>query len=236
MKKLYALLIVAVSISSFADEPQPYFLPAEMPNAFFFIPAPPLTNEMRFAYDTAQYQWGKSIRHTPRGEKAKEDARCTIERMSEIFSPILGVEISQSNTPQIWKLLTDATRTANFACDSAKNVYNRKRPYTIYNEQTLVPNEESLLQDNGSYPSGHTSFGWTAALVLCEINPAVQNALLKEGYEYGQSRVIAGFHWQSDVDAARLVASAAFARLHTSKAFVKQLQKAKREYRKKNHL
>ncbi len=73
-----------------------------------------------------------------------------------------------------------------------------------------------------SYPSGHTTLGWTTALILCEIDPAAQDALLKKGFEYGQSHVIAGFHWQSDVDAARVVAGAAFARLHTSKAYLKQ--------------
>jgi acid phosphatase (class A) len=76
--------------------------------------------------------------------------------------------------------------------------------------------------------------GWSTALILCEINPKAQDALLKEGFEYGQSRVIAGFHWQSDVDAARVVASAAFAKLHTSKAYLNQLKKAQKEFRRKN--
>ena len=49
---------------------------------------------------------------------------------------------------------------------------------------------------------------------------------------YGQSRVIAGYHWQSDVDAARLVASAAVARLHTDKCFMKLMKKARREYKR----
>ena len=91
----------------------------------------------------------------------------------------------------------------------------------------------SSVWAHSSYPSGHTTLGWTSALILCEIDPARQDALLKEGFEYGQSRVIAGFHWQSDVDAARVVASAAFARLHTSKAYLKQLKKAQKEFGRK---
>lgn len=64
-----------------------------------------------------------------------------------------------------------------------------------------------------------------------------RDALLKEGFEYGRSRVIAGFHWQSDVDAARVVAGAAFARLHTGKTYLKQLKKAQKEFvRKKKNL
>ena len=46
----------------------------------------------------------------------------------------------------------------------------------------------------------------------------------------GQSRVICGYHFQSDVDAGRLVASAVVARLHANDAFMIQLGKAKKEF------
>ena len=51
---------------------------------------------------------------------------------------------------------------------------------------------------------------------------------MKRGYEMGQSRVICGYHFQSDVDAARLVASAVVARLHANENFMKQLEKVKK--------
>ena len=63
--------------------------------------------------------------------------------------------------------------------------------------------------DRPSYPSSHAAAGWAVALVLSELNPDRAEPILKRGYEYGQSRVIAGYHYQSDVDAARLAASAA---------------------------
>ena len=219
MKRTLIIPFLLVSICVFAEDVTPYFTTPEMPNALRYLPAPPKTNEMRYAYDTAQYQWGKSVRNTPRGQKARLDAAYSVQRMAEIFSPIMGVAISKTNTPQLWKLLTDATKTTSFACDSAKIIYMRKRPYMVFHEPTLVPEDEEELSHNGSYPSGH----------------AAQDALLKEGFEYGQSRVIAGFHWQSDVDAARVVASAAFAKLHTSKAYLKQLKKAQKEFRCKKH-
>jgi acid phosphatase (class A) len=48
----------------------------------------------------------------------------------------------------------------------------------------------------------------------------------------GQSRVICGYHFQSDVDAARLVAAAVVARLHANEEFTLQLKKAKEEFAK----
>jgi acid phosphatase (class A) len=89
-----------------------------------------------------------------------------------------------------------------------------------------------VLRHNGSYPAGHTTLGWVTALLLVEICPGKENEILRIGYEYGQSRVIAGYHWQSDVTAGRLVASSCFARLHTSKAFIKQMKKAQKEFNK----
>ena len=72
--------------------------------------------------------------------------------------------------------------------------------------------------------------GWGIALVLAEINPHNQDAILKRGFEYGQSRVIVGFHYQSDVDDARLITSILLNRLHANQEFMIQLQKAKEEF------
>ena len=68
-----------------------------------------------------------------------------------------------------------------------------------------------------------------------ELNPERADTILARGYMYGESRVIAGYHWQSDVDAGRLAASAALARLHADKRFMRLLRKAKREFRCLSH-
>ncbi|MBQ6771499.1 MAG: peptidase M15 [Bacteroidales bacterium] len=49
---------------------------------------------------------------------------------------------------------------------------------------------------------------------------------------YGESRVITGAHWQSDVDASRLCAAIGVGRLHTSRAFLAQLEKAQNEFQR----
>lgn len=68
------------------------------------------------------------------------------------------------------------------------------------------------------------------ALLLSDINPAVADQLLARGYEYGQSRVIAGYHWQSDVDAGRLGGSVLYAKLQGNERFRNQLARAKQEF------
>ena len=105
----------------------------------------------------------------------------------------------------------------------------RMRPFMFYNSPSCQPDEEVNLRKNGSYPSGHTAIGWSTALVLAEIRPERANEILKRGYEFGQSRVICRAHWQSDVNAGRVVGSAQYARLHSNAQFLDEMTKAKAE-------
>ena len=92
-----------------------------------------------------------------------------------------------------------------------------------------MPKSEEGSRRSGSYPSGHTVRGWGMALVLAELNPERQDTLLKAGYEWGQSRVIAGYHWQSDVDASKLLASATFAAMHSNETYREDVAAAREE-------
>jgi acid phosphatase (class A) len=139
--------------------------------------------------------------------------------------------ISKEATPAIFRLLYVALISADMVGKLPKDFYKRTRPYVYYGEPTIYPQDEEELRNNGSYPSGHTIEGWSAALILTELNPDRADTILARGYMYGESRVIAGYHWQSDVDAGRLAASAAIARLHADRRFMRLLRKAHREFR-----
>ena len=99
-------------------------------------------------------------------------------------------------------------------------------------QQRLNP-ERAELTGEGSYPSGHTMRGWTAALLLAEVNPAAADTIFARGWMYGESRVIVGAHWQSDVDASRVAASIGYSALHGSAEFREQMSKAQAEYLEK---
>lgn len=59
--------------------------------------------------------------------------------------------------------------------------------------------------------------------------PQRADEILKRGYDYGQSRVQCGVHWQSDVEAGRVVGSAVVAHLHAIPEFIEAFQAAKAE-------
>ena len=229
------LILLAVMLLGMGVTAQrPLLDSLQMPNAVHFLPPPPATASAAFQYDRAQYRWGKEQRKdSVRLAIAVYDAIWSVDNICKIYSGVLGIDISRENTPAIYRMLTLGLLTTDQAGKLPKNHYMRTRPYVFFNEPTIYPPDEKWLRTNGSYPSGHTILGWSAALLLTEVAPDKADTILARGYIYGQSRVIAGYHWQSDVDAARLVASAAVARLHADKRFTKLIKKARKEYNKK---
>ena len=239
MKKILmmtVLMMAAVSAQAQSDETpvDAYFTTGEMPDMIKWCPAPPDTLGAHFAYDIMQYFWGKSMRlNKERADIAIRDAVYGLDCIIREFSEPFGLKISKEETPEIYKVLREGTATCDSICTFPKRYYMRKRPFMRFKEQTLTPDDEPSLSRNGSYPSGHTLLGWSSALLLSEINPDRADTILARGLMYGESRVIVGAHWQSDVDAARLAASAAYARLHTSERFLEQMRRARQEFRVK---
>jgi acid phosphatase (class A) len=233
-----AITFAAVAVfgaTSMADyhkelDAEKYLKVEEMPDAMEFLPPPPGWTSPLFAGDFAAYLWGKDLRKTERGKKAVVQAAFLFDEIIAIFSEPFGLKISKEKTPAIYKVLKKGLVTSMHSYNRVKQAYGRARPFVRYGEGTSLPEEEETLRTNGSYPSGHTLRGWCLGLLTAEINPARQNRLLKLGYEWGESRIIIGYHWKSDVDAARCLASAVYARLHTSEEFLADMAAARREF------
>ena len=212
--------------------PDTYFLKAEdVADALQLLPAPPEPDSVAFQLDAAMYQQGMTLRNSPAGERAAEDAANTPEQNAMTFSKAFGLAISPDTTPAILALARRVMGDAgSLATRAAKKAYARPRPFVFYGTATCKPSAQGEVHPRHSYPSGHSASGWALALVLSEINPKRQNEILRRGLELGQGRVICGYHWQSDVDAGRIVAAAVVARLHANDTFVQELAAAKEEF------
>jgi acid phosphatase (class A) len=111
----------------------------------------------------------------------------------------------------------------------AKDHYKRTRPFVVHNGPTCYLKDEAMLRTDGSYPSGHSAIGWGYALLLAELNPGRADIILRRGRDFGQSRLVCDVHWQSDIDAGRVIAAATVARLHGDPAFRADLEAARAE-------
>jgi len=199
-------------------------------NSLALLPAPPATGSAALAADEAAFQASRKLKDSPRWQLAAKDAELMFPKAAEAFSCALGVPISGESTPHLNMLVRRALADAGLATYRAKDSYKRARPFMATNDAICTPSEEASLRKDGSYPSGHAALGWAWGLILTEVAPERANALAQRAYAFGQSRVVCGVHWQSDVDAGRLVASAVVAQLHTNADFNAQLGEAKKEY------
>ena len=234
MKKfLFIVIAILFTTHLFAQQNAvtPYYTVEELPDLIKCLPAPPAFDSPEFSYDVLRYQWGKTQRlDTVRAAIAKRDAVWSYEALLAEFNVPFGLTISRTGTPEIWKLLETSMVTTDQMRVAPKAYYQRLRPFEMYDEHLLSPETEADLRGEGSYPSGHTARGWLAALLLAEINPAHADTIFARGWMYGESRVIEGAHWQSDIDATRAAASIGYAALQANAAFREQMAKAKNEF------
>ena len=203
-----------------------YLNPAELPSGQAFLPPPPAAGSAALAADEEAYKSTRKLRDTPRWALATKDADLTFPNAAETFSCVLAMPISQEATPHLNMLIRRVRADASRANDKAKDLYKRQRPYLAHGDASCTPQEK---HKDDSYPSGHSSIGWAWALVLAEIAPDRADAIFARGLAFGESRVVCGVHWSSDIEAGRVVGASAVSRLHADPVFAAQLELARKE-------
>ena len=206
-----------------------YLDPETLPNSLALLPKPAAEGSNEQAADLAMYTTTRALRGTARWSYAAEDANLKFPQAAGTFSCAMDLPISQERTPHLNMLLRRSLLDAGLSTYAAKDHYNRKRPFVVAGDASCTPAEEAFLVKDGSYPSGHAALGWAWALLLTEVAPERTDTLLARGYAFGQSRVICGVHWQSDVNAGRLMGAATVARLQSDATFRAQLAAARTE-------
>lgn len=227
--------LTQTSIPSTVKEVRPGILQGYLPfdkapNSMTLLPAPPAEHSAAFSADQEAYRTTRALVDTPRWTQAARDANIDFPEAPKAFSCALDAPITKDDTPNLYMLMHRSWTDAVVATLAAKNKYQRIRPFKLNSEKSCTPDWEAKLAKDGSYPSGHTAIGWTWALILAEIAPGRADAILSRGYAYGQSRVICGVHWQSDVNAGCVLAAAVVSKLHSDPVFQAQLSAAKKEW------
>ncbi|GEO98973.1 phosphatase PAP2 family protein [Methylobacterium haplocladii] len=69
------------------------------------------------------------------------------------------------------------------------------------------------LTDSPSYPSGHTTYGYTESVLLAILVPERYQQMITRAAEYGNNRIVIGAHYAMDVLGGRTVALHAVAHL-----------------------
>lgn len=190
--------------------------------------APPASGSPREQADRAIYEQTRALEGTPRWRRAQQDQDLWFGGAVRRYACALGRDISPSATPVTYRLLQRMELDVRTVGAAPKKTYNRTRPLIGNDRPVCIPRAD-WLKTNASYPSGHSATGWSWGLVLAEAAPSKAAEMIEAGREVGESRIICGAHFQSDVEAGRQLASAMVARLHVEPAFEHDLAVAKRE-------
>lgn len=193
------------------------------------LPPPPAEGSALDRDDVAAAMRAQAAGPARRAE-AEADANFLYDR----FAGALGIPIRRDTVPALVNLLNRAERQVSGPAFAIKKLYPRARPYQRLALANVCGKDAPSTPDpdtskRTSYPSGHSAYGWTAALILARVAPERAPALLLRGREYGESRVICGMHFPSDVVAGELVATAVVAHLDRLPDFQRDLALASAE-------
>ena len=233
-----AALCCALATAAVADDAAPmpgaerakgYLEPSELPDSVALLPPPPELGSAAENLDQQIARRAREFEGQTRFKLAALDADLSFPFAAGTFSCSIGVAIKQETSPILYQLLRKTMADAGAATGAAKNRYRHARPFMLDGRKTCQPAAEDDLRKNGSYPSGHTSIGWTWAEVLAEIAPDRADAVLARGRAFGESRIVCDAHWGSDVMEGRIVGAATVVKLHANADFRADLAKAKTE-------
>ncbi|MCX5883740.1 MAG: phosphatase PAP2 family protein [Deltaproteobacteria bacterium] len=222
--------IQPVAVPEFrADFLSGYLSTETTPSSLALLPPPPATGSAAFALDEEISRRSFALRDTPRWLLAISDADLAFPHAAGTFSCALNVPITEEDTPHLYMLLRRSMTDLGRSTATAKNQYNRTRPFVLNKEPMCTPEDKAQLEKNGSYPSGHTAIGWGWTLILSEISPEQTDAILARGLSFGESRNVCNVHWHSDVVQGRIMAAGTVARLHADPAFRADVEAARAE-------
>ncbi len=206
---------------------QGYLAKEELLDSKEFVLPAPAENSARQTMDTAWADKMQALRGTARWDLATSDADLHFPAVADTFACALGVAVTEEETPALYMLLRRTLTDIGLAPYSAKNAYQRARPFMVQGGAICTPEDEEALRKDGSYPSGHTSIGWGWALILTELAPDRAEEILARGRAFGESRNVCNVHWYTDVVAGRLVGAAAVAKLHANEEFLAAMDAAR---------
>jgi acid phosphatase (class A) len=257
MRKMFVLpalllLLDATPALSLSDTP---YLAAGAFDSVHLLPPPPASNSPQQARDVEGVLQAQAAASPERLRRAEDDAKVDIGQ----FAPVLAPKFSFTGVPDVVAFFRKVARDTNPPVTMAKDCWERQRPFLadagvhppgMMREDTAnrpgaapsntAPHDvtspcrpvESTPAFSYSYPSGHSTFGAMTAILLANMVPEKRNELFVRGWDYGQSRVVGGVHFPTDVESGRIEATAMVALMMQNADFRTDFAAAKTELRK----
>jgi acid phosphatase (class A) len=218
-----ALLLGGVAFAADA----PYLAPSAEPDATKYLSAFPTDGTPEMAADQAAFKKTRTLQNSARWSLAIADVSKKPSDVAGDFSCAVGTKLDAATAPHLIALIARMQKDASGVSGPAKGKYKRTRPF-VGNDAPICE-ERTAENPNDSYPSGHTTMIWSVGLMLAHIAPDRAGPILARTRAYGESRVVCGVHWASDVEAGRLAGGITFQALEADSAFQADMEAARKE-------
>lgn len=198
-----------------------------VPDARVVLAAPPAAGSAAQQEDDHVFRMTRALKDTPRWALATQDADLTPTHLVADFSCAVGHTLDLKKAPSLQALMALLEPVTSAHTAEVKAYWHRQRPFVGTNLPICTSPDGLGL--HASYPSGHTTTGFGLALLLARLLPEHATAILQRGRVFGESRVVCGVHWKSDVEAGYLNAASQMATLLAHPAIQDDLLAAQKE-------
>jgi acid phosphatase (class A) len=231
-----------------------YFSPGQLDSIALIEPPPVAGSEAARADLQSVLDAQRSAHAAGTTARAVADTVIDCQRVAEVLvppAPAMPAMPTQGSSA-ISALLAsgDGAAAVAFATRAAKQVagatiapktyWARARPYVdnpaVERLGDVAPDSPVAIgggfeRAHTSYPSGHTAFGTACAIVLAQMVPEQRAPLFARARLYGESRLIVGAHFPTDVDAGRRIGTAATGMMLQNVTFQADLRAARAQLR-----
>ena len=189
------------------------------------LPPPPARGSAAESAELASLRKLIAATTPARMEQAKWDD--THEDPS-IFDSAIGGGFEAKKLSATWELLSIIHNDASVTTNIAKKHFARTRPWGV---DPTLPNCDAGKgkQPVGSYPSGHSTLGFSVGYALAKLLPEKAAIILTRAQDYALSRELCGVHFASDTAASHVLATVVAAKLFQLPALQAKIAAARAE-------
>jgi acid phosphatase (class A) len=203
------------------------YLGSDTPDGVRLLPAPPAPGSGRAADDVAIFNATRGLQGSPRWVVATSDVN--LRQGPGVFACALGVALDDQNAPKLTRLFFRVAADSHNVIEAPKDHYGRPRPYVAAPDAPTCEAKTLELTNNPTYPSGHAAIGWAWGLILAELAPDRSTDVMMRARAFGESRMVCGVHYLSDIEAGRDGAAMLVAAEHGNSEFRADMDAARDE-------
>ncbi|MFA5955016.1 phosphatase PAP2 family protein [Hyphomicrobium sp.] len=205
----FGVLLVACLVAPIALSAEELSCPTPPDDPLVKLLSPPPCD--RCAETKGEIEELQTIEHN-RSDAAAKHALADYEISTTRFLEGADIKFDAAAFAKCQPIFDRLSEKTKEAAEHAKSAFCRTRPYSLP-DNGLKPLKTGKYSP--SYPSGHTTYGTALGAVLAQMVPEKRAEFYARSADYGHSRMVAGVHYRSDVEAGKVlgmeVATEAFA-------------------------